>query len=168
MHRDEHSSLPAQSFPRRYFTLAEANAEVVGIRRVFDVIMQLRTEAKRLHAKLEASGYPAFIDDDAQVHLESEDGTDLDDEPPPPTVLRWAGMLRATYAALHEQIAEIQASGAVIRDLERGAVDWLALHDGREIWLSWEYGEREIDAWLDVHGASEPRRPLSELTQPSE
>ncbi len=147
---------------RRYFTLAEANVQVGSVRRSFDVIMQLRTQAKRLHERLDSAGYPADVDDDAQISISSADGTDMDDEPPPPTILRWAGMLRAVYASLHEEIAAIQATGGVIRNLEDGCVDWLAMHNGREIWLCWEYGTIEIGFWLDEH-LDDGRRPLSEL-----
>ena len=125
--------------------------------------MQLRTQAKRLHDRLDNAGYPADVDEDAQIRISSSDGTDMDDEPPPPSVLRCAGMLRAVYASLHEEIASIQETGGVIRDLEDGCVDWLAFHDGREIWLCWQYGEIEIGFWLDDQ-VSDGRRPLSELT----
>jgi len=150
----------ADDVSRRYFTLAEANEQLDHVRPSFDAIMQLRTQAKRLHDRLDSAGYPAEVDDDAQVHLSSADGIDMDEEPPPRLILRWAGMLRAVYAALQAEVAHILATGAVIEDLEEGTVNWRALHDGHEIWLCWRYGEIEIGFWLDSNAS---HRPVSEL-----
>ncbi|MBT8491611.1 MAG: DUF2203 domain-containing protein [Deltaproteobacteria bacterium] len=163
MRNHERRDVDDSSQLRRYYTLAEANENVDVVRRSFDIIMQLRTQAKRLHDRMEANGYPAVVDDEAQVRITSVDDVDMDDEPPPPVILRWAGMLRAVYAALHTEISDIQATGGVIKDIETGFVDWPAVHGGRAIWLCWRYGEIEIAHWHEDQAQSCTHRPLSEL-----
>ena len=57
-------------------------------------------------------------------------------------------------------VDEIHALGALVKDAERGLVDFPAVHHGREILLCWELGEEEVAFW---HGADEGfagRKPL--------
>jgi hypothetical protein len=49
----------------------------------------------------------------------------------------------------------------VLRDLERGLVDFPALRDGREVYLCWvEREEDTIDFWHDVDAGYAGREPL--------
>src|SRR3954447_23191777 len=48
------------------------------------------------------------------------------------------------FLELQRSLGELQAMDVVLRDLERGLVDFPALRDGREVYLCWESGENEI------------------------
>ena len=48
----------------------------------------------------------------------------------------------------------------VVRDLERGLIDFPALRDGREVYLCWLCGEPEITHWHEIGTGFAGRRPL--------
>ena len=64
------------------------------------------------------------------------------------------------FVELQRALAELQEMEIVLRDLERGLVDFPALRDGREIYLCWEEGEQEIAFWHDPETGYGGREPL--------
>ena len=48
----------------------------------------------------------------------------------------------------------------IIRDLQRGLIDFPALRDGREVYLCWLYGEERIDFWHEFDTGFAGRQPL--------
>ena len=49
----------------------------------------------------------------------------------------------------------------VVRDIDRGLIDFPALHDGREVYLCWELGEERIGFWHELEAGYGGRRPLA-------
>ena len=64
------------------------------------------------------------------------------------------------FLGLQRALGELQAMEIVLRDLERGLVDFPALRDGREVYLCWEEGEDEIGFWHDADSGYGGRQPL--------
>jgi hypothetical protein len=64
------------------------------------------------------------------------------------------------FLELQRSLGELQAMEIVLRDLERGLVDFPALRDGQEIYLCWEEGEDEIAYWHDSDSGYAGRQPL--------
>ncbi|MBV9110644.1 MAG: DUF2203 domain-containing protein [Gemmatimonadetes bacterium] len=64
------------------------------------------------------------------------------------------------FLELQRALGELQAMEIVLRDLERGLVDFPALRDGREVYLCWEQGEVEIGFWHDTESGYGGRQPL--------
>jgi hypothetical protein len=64
------------------------------------------------------------------------------------------------FLELQRALGELQAMEVVLRDLERGLVDFPALRDGREVYLCWEAGEGEIEFWHDIDAGYGRRQPL--------
>ena len=64
------------------------------------------------------------------------------------------------FLALRSALGELQAMEIVLRDLDRGLVDFPALRDGNEIYLCWEEGEGEVSFWHDIEGGYDGREPL--------
>jgi hypothetical protein len=54
----------------------------------------------------------------------------------------------------------LEESGIVLRDIDRGLLDFPALVDGREIYLCWELGEDEVAYWHELDTGYGGRRPL--------
>jgi hypothetical protein len=64
-------------------------------------------------------------------------------------------------AEIAETIAEIEAAGAVVKDLDRGLVDFPARHpDGETVLLCWHLGEDEIRFWHGLEEGFAGRKPL--------
>jgi hypothetical protein len=61
---------------------------------------------------------------------------------------------------LSRAIAELQAVEVVLRDIDRGLVDFPALRDGEEIYLCWLVDEDEIGFWHEPDAGFGGRKPL--------
>jgi hypothetical protein len=57
-------------------------------------------------------------------------------------------------------IVELQELGVVLRDIERGLIDFPAILEGREVYLCWEWDEHEVAHWHDLEGGFAGRHPL--------
>ncbi len=55
---------------------------------------------------------------------------------------------------------KILATGAVVKDLQRGLIDFPHLSEGKEIFLCWKMGEKEIKFWHDLESGYSGRQPL--------
>ncbi|HEV2075352.1 MAG TPA: DUF2203 domain-containing protein [Thermoleophilaceae bacterium] len=64
------------------------------------------------------------------------------------------------FLALRTALLELQAVDVVLRDLDRGLVDFPALRDGREVYLCWLEGETEISFWHEPDAGYAGRRAL--------
>ena len=66
------------------------------------------------------------------------------------------------FIAMREAMLELRESEVVLRDLQRGLVDFPAMRDGREVYLCWEEGEDEIGWWHEPEAGFGGRRPLDD------
>jgi hypothetical protein len=66
------------------------------------------------------------------------------------------------FLDIREALQELQAREVVLRDLDRGLVDFPALRDGREVYLCWEEGESEIGFWHEPDAGHAGRQPLDD------
>jgi hypothetical protein len=64
------------------------------------------------------------------------------------------------FLAMRNALVELQAMEVVLRDLDRGLVDFPSIREGREVFLCWEEGEEEIGYWHDLDAGYGGRRPL--------
>jgi hypothetical protein len=64
------------------------------------------------------------------------------------------------FLQLRAALAQLQEAEVVLRDLDRGLVDFPALRDGREVYLCWLEGEDEIGYWHDLEAGFAGREPL--------
>ena len=64
------------------------------------------------------------------------------------------------FLELQRALGELQAMEVVLRDLERGLVDFPSLRDDREVYLCWEAGEPAVEFWHDLDAGYGGRRPL--------
>ena len=64
------------------------------------------------------------------------------------------------FLELQRSLGELQEMEIVLRDLDRGLVDFPTLRDGREVYLCWEEGEDEVAFWHDSESGYGGREPL--------
>ena len=64
------------------------------------------------------------------------------------------------FLEMRNALVELQAMEVVLRDLDRGLVDFPSIRDGREVFLCWEEGEDEIGFWHDLDTGYGGRQPL--------
>jgi hypothetical protein len=65
------------------------------------------------------------------------------------------------FLELRELLAGFEGLGIVVRDVERGLIDFPSIRDGREIYLCWQLDEAAIAYWHDLDAGFAGRRPLA-------
>ena len=121
----------------RHYTVAEANAALGWVRERLD----------RLRAARDG-----LSDEEAREALGEAAPQNGGGEP--------GRVVSEAFVQLRDALHELQAVQVVLRDLERGLVDFPAIRDGREIYLCWEEGEDEIGWWHDPESGYAGRQPL--------
>ena len=66
------------------------------------------------------------------------------------------------FLELRASLVGLRDLEVVLRDLERGLVDFPSLRDGREVYLCWQEGEDEIAFWHEPDAGFAGRRPLED------
>ena len=69
-------------------------------------------------------------------------------------------LVSEAFLELQAAAAELDALDIVVRDLERGLVDFPAIREEREVYLCWEEGEPEIGFWHEADAGFAGRQPL--------
>jgi hypothetical protein len=66
------------------------------------------------------------------------------------------------FLELREAMLEFREREIVLRDLDRGLVDFPSLRGDSEVYLCWEEGEPEIGFWHEPDAGFGGRRPLGD------
>jgi len=64
------------------------------------------------------------------------------------------------FLEVRRLLETLEQSGIVLRDIDRGLVDFPSMMDGREVYLCWELGEEEVAYWHELDGGYVGREPL--------
>lgn len=64
------------------------------------------------------------------------------------------------FERLDALIHQILDTGAQIKDINTGLLDFSALKDGREVYLCWQYGENDIQFWHEIEAGFAGRQPI--------
>ena len=124
---------------KRHYTLEEATATLP---RVAELIERLRDARRRL------------ADTEAREALAEAAGANGGGAP--------GRVVSGGFLDVRAALIELRELEVVLRDLDRGLVDFPALRDGREIYLCWEEGEAEIAYWHEPDAGFAGRRPLED------
>jgi hypothetical protein len=121
----------------RHFTVEEANA-LLG--RIQPVLKQLR-DAKQLLTDVEAH---AVLSEASATNGGGDEGRQVGE----------------AFIEVRRLLGTLQEAGIVVRDIDRGLIDFPALRGGQEVYLCWETGEDEISHWHEIEGGYGTRQPL--------
>lgn len=125
----------------RYFTLSEANEALKTIRPLMEEMQAIR---KKILAN-QPEAWPA---------IEKSAGNGGN---------RALSMLVQDFGRFDALIHQIQETGAQIKDVNIGLLDFPALRDGREVYLCWKHGERDIAFWHEIDAGFAGRQPIEEF-----
>ena len=64
------------------------------------------------------------------------------------------------FERLEILIHKIQDTGAMIKDINTGLLDFSALRDDHEVYLCWKNGERDIAFWHEIDAGFAGRQPI--------
>jgi hypothetical protein len=122
----------------RHFTVEEANA-LLG--RIEPVLRSLREARDRL---TDAEAHEALAGA-APTNGGGDPGRDVGE----------------AFLEVRRMLLALQELGIVVRDIERGLIDFPAIHEGREVYLCWELDEQpRIAFWHDLEAGYGGRQPL--------
>jgi len=68
--------------------------------------------------------------------------------------------LEEAIEELAKDVEAIFASGSILRNIEKGQVEFLGEHDGETVYFSWKLGEPEIVYYRALHSPLHERRAL--------
>jgi len=63
-------------------------------------------------------------------------------------------------AAIHEAIEKIQSTGCIVKDIEKGLVDFPARLNDEDVFLCWRLGEERIRFWHRQNEGFAGRKPI--------
>ena len=66
------------------------------------------------------------------------------------------------FMSMRTALSELREMDVVVRDLDRGLVDFPALREGREVYLCWLEGEEGIRFWHELETGFDGRQPLED------
>lgn len=123
----------------RHYTLEEAAALLPQVE---ELIRRLRSARERL------------TDREAREALSSAAPTNGGGEP--------GRSVSKGFLELRDTLLGLRELEVVLRDLEKGLVDFPSMRDGREVYLCWQEGEDEIAFWHEPDAGFSGRRPLDD------
>jgi hypothetical protein len=129
----------------RHFTPEEANEALALVRPLAEELVSHR------RALLEAEERRADLDRRIAGNGEALDARDLVD---------LETRITREAAELASCVVRIQDQGVLVKDLDRGLVDFPALRGDEEVLLCWQVGEEEVMHWHGLEEGYAGRRPL--------
>jgi hypothetical protein len=73
---------------------------------------------------------------------------------------RKASRLVIDFERLDRLVHRIQDTGAILKDLNLGLVDFPAWRADHEVYLCWQYGEAELAFWHEIDAGYSGRQPI--------
>ena len=64
------------------------------------------------------------------------------------------------FEALNQVVRQLQATGAILKDINTGLVDFLSNREGREVYLCWRYNESHIAYWHEIDAGFSGRQMI--------
>jgi len=129
----------------RIFTLSEAIALLPRLRPLVQAVVEARRELRSAEQRLDAFRARATLEGgvvpEAGLHEAKREAERL-------------------TAEIREGIAGVEALGCLVKDLDRGLVDFLSVQAGEQVYLCWHLGEPTIAFWHGLEEGFAGRKPV--------
>jgi hypothetical protein len=122
----------------QYFTLQTANHALTVIRPLMDEIQAIRQEILARQPDV----WPV-------VERSAGNGGS-----------QAASQMVREFERLDALVHQVQATGALFKDINLGLLDFPALRDEHEVYLCWKYGEGDIAFWHEIEAGYAGRQPI--------
>ncbi len=129
----------------RHFTVDEADGQLEWLEARFSLLEPYLKEVRSGQARSEElSGKERT---NGSGHLQEE-------------LERVNQLIEQLHKSIRDILEQITERGIIVRDLDRGLVDFPAIRDGQEIYLCWVRGEPEVGFWHGTDTGFAGRQPL--------
>lgn len=133
---------------RKFFTLDEARCLIPYLSRQLKSIQGLKSEIARAVKAVEEKGL---------VLSDLFSGKALGE-----TEQNYRAVLERLGDQINDVIFEIHDLGCLVKDIDKGLIDFYARIEGHEVFLCWRLGEQDIDHWHYTTEGFAQRRSLHE------
>ena len=65
-----------------------------------------------------------------------------------------------SFLEVRKLLLALEEAGIVMRDIDRGLIDFPGFYEGREVYLCWELGEDEVSYWHELDEGYRGRQEL--------
>lgn len=130
------------------FTLEEAQSLLPLMESLLKRAMESKLAAQEVESRISELGGRIYLSGGLRVNV-AEAGRDR---------LEMEGHLQR----VKESIAEIDAIGVQVKDIESGLLDFPCRIDDQVVLLCWRMGETSIEHWHTIEDGFKGRRPLDE------
>jgi hypothetical protein len=118
----------------RLFTLTEARATIPRLETLLRDVREAKKTVLDVQSLIQSMQRSATTDGDA-IYTDTR-------------VLE--SQLRELAQRMRLMLSEISEIGVIVKDIDRGLVDWVAMRDGHRVYICWELGEIEIGWWHEI------------------
>lgn len=124
---------------QRFFNLEQANAALEIIRPLVKQILGVRQEILKQQPEV----WPV-------MEKSAGNGGNL-----------VASQLVGEFERLDTLVRRVQETGALLKDINTGLVDFLSIREGHEVFLCWQYDEDGVSYWHDLNAGFAGRQPIT-------
>jgi hypothetical protein len=132
----------------RYFTLGESEKLLPKVERALRDAVFHKAEYQKADQELDTS----------IRHIRSSGGAQVNRG----DYLASRARRDTSAAALKEALEKIEKTGALVKDLDTGLIDFLSMYRGREVCLCWKLGEDSIQFWHGTDEGFRGRKPIDD------
>ncbi len=132
----------------KFFTVDEANALIGFLENTIERIRRNRQRSLWLQ------------EDIGILKLVAECGAD-EDNPDAVELAEKIDQLDAVDREIERATASIRDTGCILKDVDRGAIDFFSIQNNTVVYLSWKRGEDSVRFWRPIRESdADARRPL--------
>ena len=123
-----------------YFTIQTANEALPKVIEKYKTLQKQRAEVQKLEAELNSQMGMSFnLGDYAKIKKQ----------------------LNSAVTKFYAAVEDLENTGAVLKSLEEGLLDFPSKRFDEDVWLCWKEGETEIKFWHEKDVGFMGRKPLS-------
>ena len=132
---------------KRYFTLEEAHSTIPQVKRQVKQLQKIK-RALDLLSSIEVEYTEPWREDLPEVNIVKMN-------------MEFHRLSYEFYASL----SVLHDLGCLLKDIDQGIIDFLSVHEGRDIFLCWQMGENGISFWHEFDTGFENRKSIELLKQ---
>ncbi|HTW44811.1 MAG TPA: DUF2203 domain-containing protein [Acidobacteriaceae bacterium] len=140
--------MPDMDFEGKHFTLDEAQSLLPVLEALLKRAIEAKQSLEEIQQEIQALSTRIFLSGGMFLDVEQ---------------LRRRRAAHDTHVQqAKDSLAEIEAIGVQVKDLDTGLLDFPCLIDGETVLLCWKMGEERIEYWHTLDGGFRGRQPVDE------
>ena len=135
-------------FETKHFTLDEAQSLLPVLESLLNRAIEARRKAEEIGEEMQELNHKIFLSGGMFLDVDS--------------LRKRRKAYDAQLQTVKDSLAEIDAIGVQVKDIDTGLLDFPCLVDGETVLLCWKMGESRIEFWHTLDGGFAGRQPLDD------